>query len=257
MTGASIPWLPDYAYAHRGLWGPKHGPENSLAAFEAARSFGLGVELDVRLSADGEAMVFHDETLDRMTAARGYANGRTAAELGRLLLKGSEETIPTLAEALEALEDTPVLVEFKVNRGSEGPLERRVAYVMSHHHGPAAIMSFNSATLREMAEQAPDSPRGQLCTGWRRGHAPMMPWSRRGAIRAFIEEQHPRPDFIACELEALATFGRPAANALRTPLLAWTVRRRHQIERAERYADALIFESLEPGLVKPTHPAFA
>lgn len=251
------PWLLDYAYAHRGLWGAKHGPENSLSAFEAAHRAGLGVELDVRLSADGEAMVFHDEALDRMTAAKGYTSSRTAAELSRLRLKGSNEGVPTLAEALEALADAPVLVELKVNRGSEGPLERRIAYVMAHHPGPAAIMSFNSDTLAEIAEQAPHLPRGQLCSGWRKGHAPMMPWTRRAGVRAFIESQRVPANFIACELEALASFGRPAADAMRVPLLGWTVRRRGQLERAERYADALIFEHLEPALVKPTQAALA
>ncbi|MGE0046985.1 MAG: glycerophosphodiester phosphodiesterase family protein [Hyphomonadaceae bacterium] len=254
---AAAPWLLDFAYAHRGLWGGKYGPENSLSAFEAARSFGLGVELDVRLSADGEAVVFHDDTLDRMTSARGYTSSRTAAELSRLRLRGSDEGIPTLGEALEALADAPVLVELKVNRGSEGPLERRVGYVMAHHQGPCAVMSFNRDTLAELAEMSPHLPRGLLTSGWRTGRAPLMPWNRRAGIRRFVEAQRVRPDFLACDIAALATFGRPAADEMHVPLLGWTVRNRSQLDRAERNADALIFENLEPGLVKPPQPAYA
>ncbi|NWG54319.1 MAG: glycerophosphodiester phosphodiesterase [Hydrogenophilaceae bacterium] len=251
MRTPRAPWLLDYAYAHRGLWRQGAAPENSLPAFAAARMAGLGVELDVRISADGEAMVFHDSTLERMTKAKGYTNSRTAAELSRLRLLGHEATIPTLAEALDVLEDTPTLVELKVNHGSEGPLERRVVHVLAHHPGPVAVMSFNPATLSEIAGLAPDLPRGLLCEGWRRGHAPLFPWTRRALVRAFTETPHPPPDFIACEVSALATFGRPAAETLRAPLIAWTVRTRAQIDRAERHAHAMIFENLDPGLVRP------
>ncbi|MBI1188709.1 MAG: glycerophosphodiester phosphodiesterase [Alphaproteobacteria bacterium] len=251
MRTPRAPWLLDYAYAHRGLWRRDAAPENSLPAFAAARMANLGVELDVRISADGEAMVFHDQTLDRMTRAKGYTNSRTAAELSRLHLLGHEATIPTLADALDVLQDTPVLVELKVNGGSEGPLERRVVQALSHHQGPVAVMSFNASTLAELAGLAPELPRGLLCQGWRRGQAPFFPWTRRAAVRAFTQGPYPRPDFIACEVGSLANFGRPVADALRAPLVAWTVRTRGQIERAERHAHAMIFENLEPGLVRP------
>ena len=257
MKAKRAPWLTEYAYAHRGLWRLKGPPENSLAAFDAARLAGLGVELDVRISADGEAMVFHDATLDRMTRDRGYMNGRTARELTQLRLLGGAEYIPTLTEALDLLGDTPVLIELKVNWGAEGPLERRVASLLADHRGPAALMSFNPASLSELAEIAPEWPRGYLCEGWRRGRKPLLPWKRRAAVRDFLAQMHTRPDFVACEIGALASFGRPAANEARAPLLGWTVRTRSQLERAERLADALIFENLEPGLVRPAQLALA
>ncbi|MFN9925996.1 MAG: glycerophosphodiester phosphodiesterase family protein, partial [Phenylobacterium sp.] len=81
--------------AHRGLWRPDGAPENSLAAFQAACAAGYGVELDVHLSADGEAMVLHDNMLARMTGAEGRLRDRTAADLGALKLAGTDETIPT------------------------------------------------------------------------------------------------------------------------------------------------------------------
>lgn len=255
MSLDRAPWLLDYAYAHRGLWRPNGAPENSLVAFDAARRNHLGVELDVRISADGEAIVFHDSTLDRMTRARGYTNARTAAELGRLQLAGTPEHIPTLLEALDVLEDTPALIELKVNNGSEGPLERRVAFILSHHNGPVAVMSFNATSLAEIAALAPGLPRGQLCEGWRRGRAPLFPWKRRAAVRDFLRSRRAPPDFIACEVGALQSFGRPAANSLGAPLVAWTVRNRTQLERAERHAHAIIFENLEPGLVRPAQSA--
>ncbi|MBL8550173.1 MAG: hypothetical protein JNJ73_09305 [Hyphomonadaceae bacterium] len=245
-------WIVEQPYAHRGLWTAGLVPENSLAAFAAAARIGLGVELDVRISADGDAVVFHDSTLERMTRQRGATSSRTAAELAEFELIGSRERIPLLTDALALLKDTPTLVELKVNAGVEGPLERRVTAILEEHKGPAAVMSFNPATLTEMSRLSPETPRGLLCEAWRR--APLFPWSRRAAVRAFVAANGasfgPEPDFLACETGALKHFGRPAAEAMRTPLLAWTVRTKAQLERARLHADGVIFEALEPGLVR-------
>src|ERR1700751_3310329 len=88
------------AIAHRGLWTKDGPPENSLAAFEAACEAGYGIELDVQLSSDGEAMVFHDSKLERLTGREGRVRDHTAADLAAMKLPGGEETIPTLADTL-------------------------------------------------------------------------------------------------------------------------------------------------------------
>src|SRR5687767_9619375 len=80
-------------FAHRGL----HGGaliENSGGAIAAAVERGYGIELDVQLSGDGEAMVFHDYELDRLTAAQGPVAARSAAELQAIRLKACDEAIP-------------------------------------------------------------------------------------------------------------------------------------------------------------------
>src|SRR5260221_12347104 len=88
------------AKAHRGLWSVGGYPENSLGAFQAACAAGYGIELDVQLTADGEAVVFHDGNLKRMTGREGRVADHTADELAAMPLAGGEETIPTLADAL-------------------------------------------------------------------------------------------------------------------------------------------------------------
>jgi glycerophosphoryl diester phosphodiesterase len=104
--------------AHRGLWSQHGAPENSLGAFQHAAEQGYGVELDVRLSADGEAMVFHDEILARMTGAEGRVCDHSARALQALTLNGGDETIPTLAEALAVIgHHSLVLIECKTASG--------------------------------------------------------------------------------------------------------------------------------------------
>src|SRR4051794_21676932 len=86
-------------FAHRGL----HGGalvENSGSAFAAAIVQGYGIELDVQLSRDGEAMVFHDYELDRLTIEQGPLAQRTAAELQAIRLYVGNEVMPRLSEAL-------------------------------------------------------------------------------------------------------------------------------------------------------------
>jgi glycerophosphoryl diester phosphodiesterase len=164
--------------AHRGLWRSGGAPENSLAAFEAACRAGYGIELDVRLSADGEAMVFHDETLERLTASAGLVEEQTTDELQALRLLGSCENIPTLAEVLAGVDGrAPLLVELKTPPGQEGLLERRVAELLGAYAGPVAVLSFNADALAWLAAHAAqadflsvqlDLARHDVVQGWRR-----------------------------------------------------------------------------------------
>ncbi len=240
------PWLLHQPYAHRGLWRPGGAPENSLAAFEAAARAGFGVELDVRLAGDGEAVVFHDDQLQRITGARGLLARRSAAELARLKLSGAEEGIPTLAAALDLLQDAPALIELKVGAGREGPLEARVANVLRKHRGPIALMSFNPAALAAAGRET-----GLACGRLFRG------WRDPGAGPA-----GPAPDFLACAVEGLTHAGQAAARRRALPLLAWTVRKPRQLAHARGRADQLIFEHLGPSalagagfaLKRPCHP---
>ena len=83
--------------AHRALHDRAQGRiENSAQAVKAAVAAGYGIEVDLQLSSDGVPMVFHDEALDRLTEESGPIITRTAADLGRIRLKGSADTIPTL-----------------------------------------------------------------------------------------------------------------------------------------------------------------
>jgi glycerophosphoryl diester phosphodiesterase len=152
---------------HRGYHDDQagHRPENTLAAFEAAIDAGYGIELDVQLTGDGQAMVFHDDTLDRLTGQDGSVLSHTAAELSQLRVLGSDQTIPTLQQVLDFVAGrTHVLIEIKdlfdtMDRTS-GRLERATATALAGYRGPVAVMSFNPWCMVEMLELAPHLPRG-------------------------------------------------------------------------------------------------
>lgn len=230
--------LLDRPIAHRGLWQVGGRPENSLGAFRAAAEAGYGVELDVQLSVDGVPMVFHDDTLERMTRAAGIVEERTADALQRLPLLGGDETIPTLAQALAAVADRAlVLVELKTPLGQEGPLEEAVADLLALHPGPAAVIGFNSVSHAWFARHFPDVPRGLNV----RSTGPLAP-------RLSPEERFETadPHFL---LPALDMADDPAVLRRRDeglPSVVWTVRRPMEWASVRPYADNYIFEDYLP-----------
>ena len=231
------------AIAHRGLWTPGGAPENSLAAFQAACEGGFGMELDVRLSADGEAMVFHDERLERLTGAEGRLSDHTAADLGALRLSGTDETIPTLAEALvEVGHRGLVLIELKTAFGEVGPLEKRVSEVLLDHNGPTAVIGFNPYSHAWFAQNHPQILRGLDSYAWRDEAADKVAPDQRRAFAALEQVDLAKPDFLALGLDVLPS---PRADALRAkgmPVVAWTIRGPDQWAGVKDHCDNYIFE---------------
>jgi glycerophosphoryl diester phosphodiesterase len=232
----------DPPVAHRGLWSPDGAPENSLAAFQAACQAGYGVELDVQLTADGEAVVFHDDTLDRMTGASGRVCERTAAELAELSLAGTDEPIPTLMEALAVVgRRAMVHVELKTPYGDVGPLEQRVHEVLIDHAGPVSVIGFNPYSHAWFADRFPGVLRGLDSYDYLLGAERLAPDQRR-AFAALEHVSIARPHFLALDVDLL---DHPRAIALRAegmPVVAWTVRSPQAQERVRERCDNIIFE---------------
>ena len=149
------------AVAHRGLWSKTGAPENSLGAFQAACQAGYGIELDVHLSADGEAVVFHDDSLQRICGVEGRLRDHKAEDLEKLALSGTDETIPTLADALTLIGHRALVhIELKTPFGEVGPLERRVSEILLDHNGPTCIIGFNPYSHAWFAQHHPQILRG-------------------------------------------------------------------------------------------------
>lgn len=231
-----VGWLRDWAYAHRGLHGPAR-PENSPSAFAAAIDRGMGIECDVHRSSDGQAVVFHDFELDRLTDIEGPLARLSAAELNTVVLSGSTDTIPTLRQTLDQIAGrVPLLIEVK-SRG-----ERRYAAtclavrrVLEGYRGPHAVMSFDPRIVRWFADHAPLTVRGLVVS---EEDAKALP----GRIRRRLALWHARPDFLAYDVRDLPSRFAAAQRARGLPVLTWTVRSPEHRERAGEYADAPITE---------------
>jgi len=227
--------------AHRGLWGPDGPPENSLGAFQAACAAGYGIELDVHLSADGEAVVFHDDTLERMTGQPGRLRDRTAADLAELRLKGTDEKIPTLLETLALVgRRAMVHIELKTSYGEVGPLEQRVHEVIADHHGPLCVIGFNPYSHAWFADRYPNVLRG--LDSYSYANAEHMGPDQRKALANLEHVAIARPHFLALGLDMLPSARAAELRAEGMPVVAWTVRKPEQWEAIRDGCDNLIFE---------------
>lgn len=237
-------WLTARPIAHRGLHDIARGiPENTLAAFEGAIRAGYAIECDVLLTADGEAVVFHDEDLGRLTGEAGPVAKATLAEMRRLRVLSTAETPPSLAEMLVHVAGrVPVVIELK-SRGEPGPLEGAVAALLRGYRGQAAVMAFAPASVAWFKRNAPNIVRGQLA-----GSHCARTALRRFAYRHLLMLPRTRPDFVAHEVSCLRLPMTRLWRRFGGPLLTWTVRTPAEFTEARRYADAPIFEAIDPGL---------
>lgn len=244
--------------AHRGYHDRAAGrPENSRAAFAAAIAAGYGIECDVQLSADGRAMVFHDHDLGRLTPERGPVRQRSAAELGRIPLRGAEgEGIPTLPEVLHLVAGrTALLVEIKDQDGAMGPavgeLEAAVAADLRGYGGPVAVMSFNPHAVAAFAERAPKVARGLTTSAWHAKDWPLIPAPVRERLRGIPDFDRVGAGFVSHEAKDL---GRPRVAELKArgaAVLCWTIRSPEAEAEARRVAHNVTFEGYAAAIPRP------
>jgi len=227
-----VAWLRTAIFAHRGLHGPGL-PENSLSAAEAAITRGFGIECDVQRASDGQAVVFHDWELDRLTAEHGSVGARSAAQLGAITLSGSTDTIPTLRHWLDVVDGrVPLLIEVKSRRDRHyAALCLAVRRVLEGYRAPHAVMSFDPRVSRWFAVNSPQTVRGLVVTEENDKALP-------GRLRRHLALWHARPDFLAYDIRDLP--GRfPAAQRRRgLPLVTWTISSAEYLARAREHADA-------------------
>jgi len=223
-------------YAHRGLHGGDT-VENSLGAARAAMARGLGIEIDVQRSQDGLPVVFHDDTLDRLTGESGPVGRRSAAQLGAIRLAGSEDSIPTLRQVMSTVAGkVPILIEIKSTRETRVPaLCLAVRRVLEGYAGKHAVMSFDPRVSRWFFVHSPHTVRGLVVT---EGEDRALP----GRVRRRLALWHARPDFLAYDVRDLPSRFAARQRARGLPVLTWTVRSAELRERANEYADADIAE---------------
>jgi len=221
-------------FAHRGLHGQGR-IENSRAAFEAAIEARHGIELDVQASRDGQAMVFHDERLDRLAEHAGPICGMVRGELERIRLRDSDETIPSLAEVLALIAGrAPLLIEVKAPGREVGALSRAVADALNGYDGPVAVMSFNPEVGQWFARHAPKRLRGLVVT--EKGRK----W--RGWLSRRLALWRSRADFLAYDIRDLPSAFAESAQRRGLRVLTWTVRTMSERARAAEHADQIIYE---------------
>ncbi|MGR3492175.1 MAG: glycerophosphodiester phosphodiesterase family protein [Shimia sp.] len=236
----------DRPFAHRALHGLGR-PENSLQAIKAAVAGGYGIEIDVQLTADNQAIVFHDYALKRLTGQVGTVRQKTADAMEAMPLIGGMSGAPRLATVLKTVAGkVPLLIELKDQDGAlgpnVGPLEDAVAAALAGYDGLAMVMSFNphsAAALRTTGR-----PVGLTTCAFSAQDWPHIPVATRDRLAEIPDLA--AADFISHQWDQLDSAPVHRAKAMGKPVACWTIRSPAQQETALRIADAVTFEGYLP-----------
>ncbi|HKG75904.1 MAG TPA: glycerophosphodiester phosphodiesterase family protein [Beijerinckiaceae bacterium] len=243
-------WLTARPIAHRGLHDRTAGVvENTLSAAEAAVAAGYAIECDVQDTADGEAVVFHDFTLDRLTPERGLVRERRAAELTGIAIGGTQDRIPTLATVLDRIAGrVPLVIEIKSRFDGDLTLTRRTVEVVSAYDGPVALKSFDPAVVTAVRQLAPDVPRGVVAESrYEHPEWDKLDAGTKHALANLLHFDETRPDFLSWRVGDLPCAAPFLCRRLAgLPVTTWTVRTEDDRQRAASHADQMVFEGFRP-----------
>lgn len=252
---AEIPWLRERPIAHRGLHDRAAGViENSLSAAEAAIAKKYAIECDVQLTRDGEAVVFHDDTLERLTNGVGRVDARNAAEISCMRLCGTRDTIPSLRNFLTAIAGrTPLVIELKSSFDGAVRLAQAVAETVAGYDGPLIIESFDPEPITFLRRAAAGLGLAHVPLGivaqarYEPSEWPGLSLSRAQELTHFLHYPRTRPDFLSWRVDDLPN-AIPFLSrvALGLPVTVWTVRSAAQADFAEAWADQIVFEGFTP-----------
>ena len=231
-------------FAHRGLHSKdKSVPENSLEAFRLAAEAGYGAELDVQLSKDGQVVVFHDDTLDRVCGVHGRVDEFTFEELQTMSLCGTGHRIPLFSQVLDTVAGRgPLIVELKTGRRNRELCEKTYALLQSYR-GEACVESFDPRIVAWFRFHARDLVRGQLA-------APTDEYTKdgRSLLQSYVLSRTllnflARPQFIAYKI-GFRPLPVRLAELFGAMKVGWTS---HEAKN-EKGRDAVIFEFYRPEL---------
>ncbi len=241
----ALDWLTSRPIAHRGLHDLSNGiVENTESAFAAAIKHNYAIECDLQLTDDGEAVVFHDKTLERVTEHTGWVKNLTTRELKTVKFKQGSDRIQTLAELLEQVDGrASLIIELKSHFDGNTQLATRALEVLANYAGPHCLMSFDPALIAAVAAQSPYTVRGITADRTTDPYYRMLPFTERMNLRHFEHLDRTKPHFISFNYHDLPFAPVQAIRAAGHPIITWTIRSKEEEQVARRYSDQVTFES--------------
>ena len=243
-TNRGVDFLTARPIAHRGLHDFSKGVvENTASAFAAAIAKGYAIECDLQLTRDGEAVVFHDDHVERLTEGRGLVKEHTAAEMKQLTVRNSHDKVQTLAELLAQVNGhVPLVIEIKSHWDGDERLAQRTIAELSSYAGPYCLMSFDPDVIAAVRRSAPHIIRGIVAERATDSYYSSLPLPKQTELRTFSHLPRTRPDFVSFFYEELPWAPITALRAVGMPIITWTIRSPQQAVMALRCSDQITFE---------------
>ncbi len=235
-----------HLYAHRGLFDNEtDAPENSMKAFKKAVELGFGIEMDVQLTKDKKAVVFHDGKLERMCGVEGKVCDYTFDELQKFSLAKSEEKIPLFTEVLKLVDGkVPLIIEYKIEATDTKVCEIGNA-ILKDYQGVYCIESFNPFGVLWYKKHRKDIVRGQLSEDFLKNKTGkgLLHFVMTYLLTNFIA----RPDFVAYNAKNYNNLSRRICRNLYGNLaVTWTIKSQEQLDEMREHFDLFIFDSFLP-----------
>ncbi len=243
-TSRAVDFLTARPIAHRGLHDFSTGMvENTASAFAAAIAGGYAIECDLQLTRDGEAVVFHDDHVERLTEGRGMVKDHTAAEMKQLTMRNSTDKVQTLAELLTQVNgQVPLVIELKSLWDGDARLAQRAIEELKSYSGPHCLMSFDPDAIAAVRRFAPHIIRGIVAERATDSYYNSLPLPKQTELRTFSHLARTRPDFVSFFYEELPWAPITALRASGMPIITWTIRSPQQAVMAMRCSDQITFE---------------
>ena len=243
-TSRAVDFLTARPIAHRGLHDFSTGMvENTASAFAAAIAGGYAIECDLQLTRDGEAVVFHDDHVERLTEGRGMVKDHTAAKMKQLTMRNSTDKVQTLAELLTQVNgQVPLVIELKSLWDGDARLAQRAIEELKSYSGPHCLMSFDPDAIAAVRRFAPHIIRGIVAERATDSYYNSLPLPKQTELRTFSHLARTRPDFVSFFYEELPWAPITALRASGMPIITWTIRSPQQAVMAMRCSDQITFE---------------
>lgn len=240
----SAAFLTAHPIAHRGLHDRGKGViENSRSAFAAAIAKGYAIECDLQRTSDGEAVVFHDDTVDRVMQATGWVKDKTAAEVATLAFKGGADKVQTLAELLQQVAgQVPLVIELKSHWDGDVRLVARAIEGLKDYQGDYCLMSFDPDMVQEVRRLSPSTIRGIVAERAFDPYYHHLSPERLRELRTFGHLGRTDPDFVSFYYDELPFAPVEIMRAMGRPIITWTIRNPEQEQVARRFSDQITFE---------------
>ncbi len=246
-SGTDLSAFGKFYFTHRGLYKSGYIPENSIAAFRAAKERGFGIELDVHLIADGNLAVMHDSSLMRTAGADRMLYDLSSAELGMYYLEGTSETIPSFSDVLEEIDGSvPLIIELKVDKNNYAELCRTVCDALKDYKGLYCLESFDPRCVYWLAENRPEWVRGQLAENYFKREK-KIPFIGKLFLTSLVFNFLGKPDFIAYRYSDRRDIPYKICKKLwKMPIVSWTVKSEDELNIAVNDNEIPIFEGFIP-----------
>jgi len=246
LTSSLATWLKARPIAHRGLHDVSQGVvENTKTAFARAIDGNFAIECDLQISADDEAMVFHDPGLGRLTGEKELVSALTCAQLKQVKFKSCDDEMQTLKELLDQVDGrVPLVIELKSLVDGNLALVERAIEVLAGYTGPYALMSFAPLMMRAVKDLSPETPRGAVISP-----ATENLWlpDAKGNDQPTNGLREVEPDFVSYSVKGLPS---ELVNNFRSdtkPVICWTVKDQKTADFSYKYCDQITFEGFDPG----------